>query len=512
MTSIHGWSGVVLGLLLYVVIVTGAVAVFAHEIGVWSQGSVATEELLSDRVDRLVRKTAREIDPKYYEEVFVSKDMAGNLRLSFRTHETNPATDNVEDYAIDLRLDPGTGETLSRSEGFLREIAGNDRSAALERFLIDIHVRLYVPEPWGLFLTGILGLMMMAAAVTGFLMHKHLVRDAFLPARGRERLVSARDRHVLAATWSLPFGVLLAFTGAFFSFALTLGVPVLAMVAFGGDQQALVESLVGVPGKIDLTPAPLASLDYILADTTARAGNAPRTLLIEHYGSISAKVTAFHLPSSGGLTSQTMYFDGVSRAFLGEKPAIGQIPSAGSTLVSLMAPLHFGNFSGLISKVIWLSLGLAMAYVTATGMLLWTRRREEERLWQRFNRAITITIWGLPIAMIGSAYGFFLVLPAGDTTWWTPATFALASGFAIWLGLGPRDPSETFAKVLGILCLGLPLFRHMMGGMSWSEAFLVGQTVVLSIDVLLIVAGVILLRAFRRDILPGRPRALEAAE
>ena len=39
LTAIHGWSAVVLGLLLYAVVATGAVAVFANEIGRWSVGA-----------------------------------------------------------------------------------------------------------------------------------------------------------------------------------------------------------------------------------------------------------------------------------------------------------------------------------------------------------------------------------------------------------------------------------------------------------------------------------------
>ena len=36
MLAIHGWSGVLFGLLLYAVIVTGMISVFADEIGEWS--------------------------------------------------------------------------------------------------------------------------------------------------------------------------------------------------------------------------------------------------------------------------------------------------------------------------------------------------------------------------------------------------------------------------------------------------------------------------------------------
>ena len=40
-------------------------------------------------------------------------------------------------------------------------------TSALRKFLVDLHVQLYLPNPWGLILTGILGLMMMAAVISG---------------------------------------------------------------------------------------------------------------------------------------------------------------------------------------------------------------------------------------------------------------------------------------------------------------------------------------------------------
>src|SRR3546814_2468228 len=90
----------------------------------------------------------------------------------------------------------------------------------------DLHVRLHVPNPWGLLLTGILGLAMLVAAISGLLIHRHLFKDIFtLRTRANPVLVD-RDRHSVAGTWSLPFAFILAFTGSFFSFFGTIGVPV----------------------------------------------------------------------------------------------------------------------------------------------------------------------------------------------------------------------------------------------------------------------------------------------
>lgn len=490
LVAIHGWSGAVLGLLLYAVVLTGAIAVFADEIGTWSQGGAETGRTISEPVDRHLRQLARSVDPSLLEEVSISKTATGALRFGFHTHRTDPESGNVEDYTVVYHVSPLTGEVLSEREGFRTEVRQQEFGLALQRFLVDLHVQLYVPAPWGLLLTGVLGLAMMVAGVSGLLIHRHLIRDIFVAPRGDARLVGARDRHVLAASWGLPFSFLLAFTGAFFSFALSLGLPVVAMVAFGGDQEALIQTVVGQEELADTSPSPLASLDYIVWDSTDRAGSGPVSVRIAGYGTAGAKVTVFHGPSGGHLTGTRHLFDGVTRGFLGTKPIIGTQPSAGAVAVSLMAPLHFGNFAGLASKTAWLALGAAMAYVIATGMQMWVKRRQDVMAWRHVGRAVTVTIWGLPLALLGSAVGFFVTLPAGDPIWWTPASFVLACVVLIAMGCGRRDPSERYCWLLGALCLGLPLLRHLTGGTSWSEALLDGQAAVLSIDLLLLGLGV----------------------
>src|SRR3546814_18195836 len=115
-------------------------------------------------------------------------------------------------------------------------------------------------EPWGRIGTGILGLLMMTAEMSGVLMHRNMIRDLFVAERPGRRLVSARDRHVLASSWSLPFAIILAFTGSFFSFALSVSFPIVAQVAFGGDREAMAHTLFAAPVASDprraLHPAP----------------------------------------------------------------------------------------------------------------------------------------------------------------------------------------------------------------------------------------------------------------
>ncbi|MEM7667832.1 MAG: PepSY-associated TM helix domain-containing protein [Pseudomonadota bacterium] len=512
--SLHGWSGTILGILLYVVVFTGAIVVFDNEIGVWSKTGANSDRALTELIDHPVRQLARQVDPSFYEEVTVGKDGQGHLRVTFMRHQENPATGQLGDYGIIFLKDIETGEVVERYEGFMSDNPGGRRGRALKEFFVDLHVQLYMPEPWGLYATGIIGLMMFFSVISGVLMHRHVIRDMYLPARDKVRLSSSRDRHVLISAWSVPFGILLAFTGAFFSFAISLGVPVLAMVAFGGDQDALIEAVVGVPDSVDSTPMVFASLDYIIADATARAGTVPSFLAFENFGTASATVSTSHGVASGDLTGTAFLYDAVSREFLGIKPRLGQVESFGNSVVALMAPLHFGNFAGLLSKIIWLALGAAMAYATATGLLLWVRRREEDPTWKKFGRALVISLWGLPIAMMGSAVAFFITLPAGDPIWWTPAAFVLTSLVVIAMGTGKADPSIRYRWLLAILCLATPVLRLMTGGTSWSDALMTGTGEVISIDLVLVLSGLWLAYPPRIGALRPRerPLALEPAE
>ncbi|MEM8797843.1 MAG: PepSY-associated TM helix domain-containing protein, partial [Pseudomonadota bacterium] len=387
--SVHGWAGTILGILVYVCIFTGSIVVFEDEIDTWSQGIVEHHETLGSNVDAHFRRHASSVDKAYQEEVSIFRISEGDIRYVFHTHEKHPETGELVDAGVQITIDPETGNVLERQEGILQDFPAPPGDALAE-FWVDLHVSLYMPNPYGLILVGILGLMMMAASISGILIHKHVFRDAFIGVRDRSRLVGARDFHVLAGTWGLPFALILAFTGAFFGFAEELGIPLLAFAAFDGDQLAMIETILGHQEEADLSAAPLTNLDAIMADAAARVGSVVEFVNILHYGTASAKVSVFFVPSDGALSNTVLGYNGVTGAFLGEMPSFGQVPSVGSTLISIIAPLHFGNFAGFASKIVWLIMGIAMTYVAASGLLLWTKRREGEPLWDKFNHFISV--------------------------------------------------------------------------------------------------------------------------
>jgi hypothetical protein len=83
------------------------------------------------------------------------------------------------------------------------------------------------------------------------------------------------------------------------------------------------------PVAEDASPAPLASLDYILADSRERAAGPVSYVGIAEFGRADARVYVWHDPADGGMLYITNVYEGPSRACLGRQPPIGTTPSAG---------------------------------------------------------------------------------------------------------------------------------------------------------------------------------------
>lgn len=502
--AIHGWSGALLGLLLYAVIVTGVVAVFAHEIGNWSKPlSASPSTKLAAGLDAGLRQAATTIPPAYYEDISVFHHTGERVKAFFHTHHTQE-NGAIREQGVEIDLDPNTWQVLDRREGTVAQVRAQNAPSALSQFLVDLHVRLYLPDPWGLLLTGVLGLAMLVAAVTGLIVHRRLLRELFmLRLSQRNPLLTHRDRHTSAGSWNLLFAFVLAFTGSFFSFAGSFGIPAMAMVAFGGDEKRMIETVFGIHEASNATPAPLTNLDTVLADARVRsAGAEPGSLTIQRWGRADAVITVSMMAADGALSGRTFVYDGVSGELEHEKPLIGLQPSVGNTLVSLMGPLHFGNFAGVVSKAVWFGLGAASAYVVLTGLLLWTRRRQGQPRWQSLAR---LTVWmgyGLPLALAASACGFF------SAHWFSIATltgvkggFLLAVFGVSLITLITPDLAILRARLLAcnVALLALaPMLRWLAGGMDWGTALQAGWGEIPALDLLMLAGAVTGLLAIHR--------------
>lgn len=490
LVAVHGWSGTLLGLFLYVIVLTGAVTVLAHEVGLWSASGKKVESPLEVGFHDRISELAASVNPEYLEETLIYPTASHSLLVFFHTHAVNDKG-KMDDLGVRFVLDPRTLEIIEQHEGFASEMP-SDNESALERFITTLHVNMHAPDPWGLFLTGILGFVMLIAAISGLILHKHLLKDLFIAPRYSSALLNKKDRHVLAGSWSLPFSFVLAFTGAFFSFAGAIGLPVVAMVSFGGDQEKMFETLVGTPQVVDERPAPSANLDRVVIDSLQRVGADPALLIVHHWGRADSEITIYNDPIKKDVKFSRHLYDGVTGDYKREMPTLGQEDSLGNELYNWMFPLHFGTFAGLMSKITWVALGLATCYVSLTGLQLWVQRRKDQPVWQKLSRLIPAFGFGTPVALVGGAIGYFIALPQGNAVSWTGWGFILSAILALMAACTIKSPqilSSLYRFSLGIGLLSLPLLRMVLGGIYWPELFASGNAMVIAMDLVFILGG-----------------------
>ncbi len=126
-----------------------------------------------------------------------------------------------------FEVDPVRQIVLQRREGTDDEVFAPNPTEALGRFLVDLHVQLLIPEPVGLYATGVVGVGLLVLLVTEVVGAPAVLPGGFSGplASWRRRLL--RDLHTVTGV-AVPYGAVLAFTGAFFSFGDAVVLPALA--------------------------------------------------------------------------------------------------------------------------------------------------------------------------------------------------------------------------------------------------------------------------------------------
>ena len=162
--SAHSVMGLVISAVMFIVCLSGTVAVFEDEIGWWEKP-----------VSEPVQAVSAELAQATAESVVAAQPGTTHLYL-YLPRENWPRYVAGGDDGLQTANTTGTltGEY---------ETPWND-------FLIHLHYYLNLPASFGMIIVAIFGVMLVAMTVSGFLAHPRIFRDAFrLRRTGQARLV-----------------------------------------------------------------------------------------------------------------------------------------------------------------------------------------------------------------------------------------------------------------------------------------------------------------------------------
>lgn len=431
---LHRWTGLSLALLGILVFFSGALVTFHEELEAWATRGdriAPLTQIANFNLDQTWFVAKQGVSAEYLHQVDITRHPHGPLSFFMHKHVTNNG--QVSEFGVYRVVDPRTGKLLVSRTGPRATVTTPLPRSALAHFFVQLHTVLLLPRTLGLIATGLVGFGLTLLIGTGTLVHRPTwSKLVAIPRTHRLRLWFG-DLHRQLGSWTLPYTAILALTGTFFSLATTVLIPVLALVAFNGDQSALIQVLVG-KSEVSQSSA-VASLDPMLRDASSRTDNGNlRFLFLEHWGEQDASAVFFmRKPNALGDLDLNHVYDGHSGEFLHTKPRLGTTASLGGSLFKLMGDLHYGTLLGTLTKVLWSLCGLATCLIACSGLLVFIARSADTR-----HPGVSVVRWmtstlagGLPLATAAVAltWVFSCMLDAPDPTGSMTWVFLLALAF-----------------------------------------------------------------------------------
>ncbi len=432
MAWLHGWVGLLLGWILFVMCLAGTLSVFKPEISQWMRPETSAKADPADAVQAAANwltANAKDSHAWYFN--------VPNSRMN--TVETTYDTGGEFLYRA---LDPVTGAPAPR------ETMGGE-------FFYRLHFGLELPYPWGRLLASIAAMVMLVALITGIIAHRRIFKDyfTFRPAKGQR---SWLDGHNALGVLATPFHLMITFTGIVTLASLNMPWPITA--AYGTDLAALYQDL--SPGVVQKpraeTPAPLAPIAPMLREAQRQLGGTLGRVYVLNPGDKGAVVTVFRSDADQlGFNMAEMSFDGVTGQVLSKwRENRGAIQT-----YNVVYGLHMARFAPIFTRWLYFLGGAMLTLAIATGMVLWIVKRRERaplsignRIVERLNAGV---LAGVPLGCAAYLLANRL-LPLGiegrAELEVSTALYAAAAALVIGAALKPRWSWPLLTGTTAIAC------------------------------------------------------------
>ncbi|MBN8911567.1 MAG: PepSY domain-containing protein [Rhizobiales bacterium] len=403
-TIVHRWAGLFIAVFLFIAGLTGAVISWDHELDEWLNPHLfdakATGAPLSSF--ELVRRVEA-ADPRIRVSYFTLSFEEGHNADLFVEPRVDAKTGELFDVDYNqVFIDPVSGEVAGRR--FWGAISLDSEN--ILPFLYKLHYSMHIPDLWGvtdlgMLFMGVVGIVWMFDCFVGFYLTlprragtgvNGSVRDD--PAGGAQRTWWQRwkpawsikrgasayrrnlDLHRAFGLWLWAALFILAFTSISMNLNNQVVRPILSRISTltpdAFDDRAPtalnkpIEPVLAFPQAVEIARAEAARRGW-----DEPAGGAFYGL---QHGLYS--ISFFHPGDdhgSAGMGVKMLFLDGATGALEG-----GRVPwegTAADIFMQLQFPLHSGRIAGIPGRVFLSFMGLVVALLSATGIVIWFKKR-----------------------------------------------------------------------------------------------------------------------------------------
>lgn len=353
--KIHKWLGLLAGIFILIMGLTGAIQVFDDEIEHFIQRDVIHQPESSQPVS---------LDNAYasVREAYPNWDVRIKS-IPKKANRTIEAEIRRPDARRHLYIHPVNGKIL-------RDL---DSHNTFSYWMLKLHYQLHSGF-FGEVILLIAGLMFICSLLTGFWFYRKAVWRVLtfkIRPRFRDLKSGSSELHRSVGVWALVFNLVTAVTGTF----------ILLTIVVSHAEKA------GKPEPIPNPPPVEASLDRIM-DTARQTYPGFDPSYISMPGGEYAQITLYgHMDSDLPIHykfSNYVQFDpqtgSESNSFFIKNKAWYL------HLYSFMYPLHFGNWGGIFIKILYSFFGIAPALLSITGFIIWRQRQKHKEMLKQKRR------------------------------------------------------------------------------------------------------------------------------
>ncbi len=361
--KVHRTLAVIAFVPLLVICLTGSILVFKHEIDRLLMADKVRVEVAATGSERLpldsLLGTVNGAEP-HYEAVgwvwFLDKARADVVYLVEK---------GTSDWSY-LLLNQYTGEILADPKPL---------DHYLTDWLLELHFTFLLHDA-GLAVTSLFAIALLTLGVTGLIIYRKFWKQFFTLRWNKRLIVYFSDLHKMTGVIASPILIILAFTGVWWNIASLL--YEIEEHSGGKEHHVMAERLYNDE----------LSLDALKAEAMSKIQGFEATYLSMPWESGVNFSFYGDVPTGNLLLSQyssIVTFDpntGEHLSTLDIRQA-----SVGAKIVDSYRRLHFGDFAGLASRILWAVIGLAPILLAVTGITLWAKRRKLRKRSQANIRA-----------------------------------------------------------------------------------------------------------------------------
>lgn len=395
MTWLHTWFGLVLGYVLMACFFFGSLSVFDREIDRWAIPETRFQPQPMPSYDQVLAPVFRALRAHPDDMAATAARVVGEIPhpdtlalaslYAYTTHR-DPVLAIGGEFAIPNQPKDASDEhqhvhgwaTIDPRNG---RVLNDDKLKIGSNFFYPMHYGLHLH--WldlGYWVVGLAALVMLAALVSGVVMHRRIFRELFTfrPKKSTQR--SALDLHNLTGVVALPFHFFFAFTGLVIFAGIYLPVSDTMLKPLAKAHETAKAARTGLPHDPAGIAAPLASVDAMVAEARRRwaANDMPGEvglLTMEHLGDKNGYVSIFRAGTDRvTLVGQGVHFEASTGRVIREDP----VPTAVSSVNDFLTGLHLQHFEHWLLRWFYVLGGLCGCVCIATGFLFFVEKRKKQ--------------------------------------------------------------------------------------------------------------------------------------